>query len=42
LPRESSEKFGNRVTSKLLPYLINKNDVRVNRSTTGSKGKLCP
>ena len=42
LPREASEEFGNSIMSEVLPYLINKDDGRINRATTASKGKLCP
>ena len=42
LPREASEEFGNSIISEVLPYLINKDDGRINRATTASKGKLCP
>jgi len=42
LPREASEEFGNSIMSEVLPYLINKDDGRINRATTSSKGKFCP
>ena len=42
LPRESSEEFGRSIMSEVLPYLINKDDGRINRATTTSKGKFCP
>ena len=42
LPRDSSEEFGDNLISEVLPYLINKDDGRINRATTASKGKLCP
>ena len=42
LPREASEEFGDSIISEVLPYLINKDDGRINRATTTSKGKLCP
>jgi len=41
LPREASEEFGNSIMSEVLPYLINKDDGRINRATTASKGELC-
>jgi len=41
LPCEASEEFGNSIMSEVLPYLINKDDGRINRATTASKGKLC-
>jgi len=41
LPCESSEEFGHSIMSEVLPYLINKDDGRINRATTTSKGKLC-
>jgi len=41
LPREASEEFGHSIMSEVLPYLINKDDGRINRATTASKGKLC-
>jgi len=42
LPNESSEEFGDSIMSEVLPYLINKDDGRINRATTASKGKFCP
>ena len=42
LPREASEEFGDSIISEVLPYLINKDDGRINRATTASQGKLCP
>jgi len=42
LPREASEEFGDNIISEVLPYLINKDDGRINRATTTSKGKFCP
>ena len=42
LPREASEEFGNSIISEVLPYLIKKDDGRISRATTASKGKLCP
>jgi alanine dehydrogenase len=42
LPREASEEFGNNIISEVLPYLLNKDDGRINRATTTSKGKFCP
>ena len=41
LPREASEEFGHSIMSEVLPYLINKDDGRIKRATTASKGKLC-
>ena len=41
LPHEASEEFGHSIISEVLPYLINKDDGRINRATTASKGKLC-
>ena len=41
LPGEASEEFGNSIMSEVLPYLINKDDGRINRATTASKGELC-
>ena len=40
LPREASEEFGDSIISEVLPYLINKDDGRINRATTASKGKF--
>jgi len=40
LPREASEEFGNSVISEILPYLIDKDDGRINRATTASNGKF--
>ena len=37
----ASEEFGNSIMSEVLPYLINKDDGRINRATTASKGELC-
>jgi len=42
LPREASEEFGNSIISEVLPYLINKDDGRIYRATTASKGKFYP
>ena len=42
LPREASEEFGNSIISEVLPFLIGKDDGRINRATTTSQGKLCP
>ena len=42
LPCDSSEEFGNAVMSEVLPYLINKDDGRINRATTASQGQFCP
>lgn len=42
LPNESSEEFGNNIMSEVLPYLINKDDGRINRATTASRGEFCP
>ena len=41
LPQDSSEEFGSSVISEILPYLINKDDGRINRATTASNGKFC-
>jgi len=41
LPREASEEFGNSIMLEVLPYLINKDDGRINRATTASKGSFC-
>jgi len=41
LPCEASEEFGHNIMSEVLPYLINKDDGRINRATTASRGKLC-
>ena len=41
LPREASEEFGNSIISEVLPFLIGKDDGRINRATTASQGKLC-
>ena len=42
LSREASEEFGNSIISEVLPFLIGKDDGRINRATTTSQGKLCP
>jgi len=41
LPNEASEEFGKNIISEVLPYLINKDDGRICRATTASKGKFC-
>ena len=41
LPNESSEEFGESIISEVLPYLINKDDGRINRATTALEGKFC-
>jgi len=40
LPKDASEEFGNSVISEILPYLLNKDDGRINRATTASNGKF--
>jgi alanine dehydrogenase len=40
LPRDASEEFGSSVMSEILPYLIGKDDGRINRATTASNGKF--
>jgi len=40
LARDASEEFGNSVISEILPYLIDKDDGRINRATTASNGKF--
>jgi len=42
LPNESSEEFGDSVISDVLPYLISKDDGRISRATTASRGKFSP
>jgi len=42
LPNEASEEFGKSTMSEVLPYLIDKDDGRINRATTASKGRFCP
>ena len=42
LSREASEEFGNSIISEVLPYLIDKDDGRISRATTASRGKFCP
>ena len=41
LPRDSSKEFGDNLISEVLPYLIDKDDGRINRGTTASNGKFC-
>jgi len=41
LPQDASEEFGSSVMSEILPYLIEKDDGRINRATTASNGKFC-
>ena len=40
LPHEASEEFGNSIISEILPYLIDKDDGRIERATTASNGKF--
>ena len=40
LPQEASEEFGSSIISEILPYLIDKDDGRINRATTASNGKF--
>ena len=40
LPRDASEEFGSSVISDILPYLLDKDDGRINRATTASNGKF--
>jgi len=40
LPRDSSEEFGNSIISEILPYLMDKDDGRIERATTASNGKF--
>jgi len=40
LPKDASEEFGNSIISEILPYLIDKDDGRINRATTASNGKF--
>ena len=42
LPHDSSKEFGNSILSEVLPYLIDKDDGRINRATTATQGKFCP
>jgi len=41
LPEDASEEFGNSVISEILPYLIDKDDGRINRATTAKNGNFC-
>ena len=41
LPKDASIEFGNNIISEILPYLIDKDDGRISRATTASKGKFC-
>ena len=41
LPQDSSEEFGSSVISEILPYLIDKDDGRINRATTALNGNFC-
>jgi len=41
LPQDASEEFGSSVISEIVPYLIDKDDGRINRATTASNGKFC-
>ena len=40
LPRDASEEFGDSLITEILPYLINKDDGRINRATTASNGEF--
>ena len=40
LPRDASEEFGNNVITEILPYLMDKDDGRINRAITASNGKF--
>jgi len=40
LPQDASEEFGNSIISEILPYLIDKDDGRINRATTAEKGNF--
>ena len=40
LPQDASEEFGSSVISEILPYLIDKDDGRINKGTTASNGKF--
>jgi len=42
LPNEASAEFGENIISEVLPFLINKDDGRINRATTASQGKFYP
>ena len=42
LPRDSSKEFGNSILSEVLPYLIDKDDGRINSATTASQGNFRP
>ena len=41
LPKDASEEFGSSLISEILPYLIDKDDGRINRATTALNGKFC-
>ena len=41
LPRDASVEFGDSIISEILPYLIDKDDGRINRAITASNGKFC-
>jgi alanine dehydrogenase len=40
LPKDASEEFGENVISEILPYLMDKDDGRINRAITASNGKF--
>ena len=40
LPNEASEEFGKNIISEVLPYLFKKDDGRIGRATTASKGQF--
>jgi len=42
LPNEASEEFGKSIMSEVLPYLIDKDDGRINSATTASQGNFRP
>jgi len=40
LPNEASEEFGKNIISEVLPHLFKKDDGRISRATTASRGKF--
>tara|TARA_B100001179_G_C18225714_1_gene247761 strand:- start:46 stop:498 length:453 start_codon:yes stop_codon:yes gene_type:complete len=42
LPKDSSKEFGDGVIKEIFPYLINKDDGRIEKATITNKGSFCP
>ena len=42
LPNDSSKEFGNSLVNEVLPYILKKDDGRINKATIISNGQFCP